>query len=231
MTTHHPYWLVTISLALALAPVVIGLFTSFIKVHIVLSFFRSGLGAQQVPSGLIILGLAVALTMTIMGPTINEFQTRMNEFPLHKLEKSPSAIKKEEVNSLLQPWREFLELHVGKRELLVFQKIAIQQKPKSEISELAEDGNSKASEIAWTVLLPAFVVTELREAFTIGFVILLPFLAIDLIVANLLAGVGMFMVSPVMISLPLKVALFTFADGWLLLSKGLTESYLLSGSL
>ena len=222
MSGQHPYWLIVVSVTLAFTPIVVGLFTSFIKVHVVLSFFRSGLGAQQVPSGLIILGLSVALTLSIMTPTIEAFQEGLNAFPLKTLQSSPEKLKAQQIEDLLLPWREFLLKHTGRRELLVFQKI-------SSPDEVLSSEDESFDAVGWSTLLPAFVVTELREAFLIGFVILLPFLAIDLVVANILAGVGMFMVSPVMISLPLKVALFTFADGWLLLTRGLAESYLFVG--
>jgi type III secretory pathway component EscR len=235
MNSHHPYWLVAISFSLALAPIVVGLFTSFIKVHVVLSFFRSGLGAQQVPSGLVILGIAIALTLSIMTPTIDAFQEKLSAFPMEQFQKNPQKVKGTVIQDLLSPWHAFLEAHTGERELAMFQELEVAQREiqrkaveeDPENSDGIEPAPKESSEIArWNVLLPAFVVTELKEAFIVGFVILLPFLAIDLIVANILAGMGMFMVSPVMISLPLKVALFTFADGWLLLTKGLTESYL-----
>ena len=228
LENHHPYWLVLISLLLALAPVVVGLFTAFIKIHVVLSFFRSGLGAQQIPSGLVILGLSIALTFSVMTPTLTACEATLASFPWKKLERSPDKIKRSDLEPIIAPWREFLEKHTGEREKRVFERLS-GNRPVMSDEESAGAEVQSVSETSWSVLLPAFVVTELKEAFLIGFMLLLPFLAIDLIVANILAGVGMFMVSPVMISLPLKVALFVFADGWLLLTKGLVESYRVLG--
>jgi flagellar biosynthesis protein FliP len=227
-TAPHPYWLVFASLSLALVPILVGLCTSFVKVQVVLSFFRSGLGAQQVPSGLVILGLSLAMTGVIMAPTIERFHEQVTSFPWKNVQNNPINLTKEEIANLTDPWYQFLLRHSGEREIEAF---AARLKP---IQNIEEDTNQESQEpvvneeakvIPWHVLLPAFLVSELKEAFIIGFIVLIPFLVIDLIVANILAGVGMFMVSPVMISLPLKVALFTFADGWLLLAGGLTASY------
>lgn len=221
-STQHPYWFVIISFVLALTPLLVGLFTSFMKIHIVLSFFRSGLGAQQVPGGLVLFGISVALTLSVMHPTLESFYSQLQKFPLEKLATTPQKVTHDEISNVLSPWKEFLTRHVGAREKEVFQEFV--ERP--EVSMGNEEKTSQAGgELKWTVLLPAFIVTELKEAFLIGFVIMIPFLVIDLVVANILAGIGMFMVSPVMISLPLKIALFTFADGWLLLTTGIVQSY------
>ncbi|MGA1190877.1 MAG: EscR/YscR/HrcR family type III secretion system export apparatus protein [Bdellovibrionota bacterium] len=227
-STQHPYWFVIISFALALTPLLVGLFTSFMKIHIVLSFFRSGLGAQQVPGGLVLFGISVALTLSVMHPTLESFYSQLQKFPLEKLATTPQKVTQDEISNVLSPWKEFLTRHVGAREKEVFQEFV--ERP--EVSMGNEEKVSQAGgELKWTVLLPAFIVTELKEAFLIGFVIMIPFLVIDLVVANILAGIGMFMVSPVMISLPLKIALFTFADGWLLLTTGIVQSYSIGGGI
>lgn len=231
-SAQHPYWFVIISFALALTPLLIGLFTSFMKIHIVLSFFRSGLGAQQVPGGLVLFGISIALTLSVMHPTLDSFYTQLQKFPLDKLARTPQALTQDEVNNVLSPWRDFLTRHVGAREKEVFQGfVEGHEESIAKEEKRSETGEELKPVVSWTVLLPAFIVTELKEAFLIGFVIMIPFLVIDLVVANILAGIGMFMVSPVMISLPLKIALFTFADGWLLLTTGIVQSYSLSGGV
>jgi len=226
-SAQHPYWLVFVSMGLALTPLLVGLFTSFMKIHIVLSFFRAGLGAQQVPGGLVLLGISFALTLSVMHPTIDDFHTRLKTFPVERLSTDPLTVAREEMTDLFSPWRDFLRRHSGTRELKIFSDMNDNPSHNEAQGTLVE----KESRDSWTVLLPAFVVTELKEAFLMGFVIMIPFLVIDLIVANILAGIGMFMVSPVMISLPLKIALFTFADGWLLLTTGLVQSYRLTGGV
>lgn len=231
-STQHPYWFVIISFALALTPLLIGLFTSFMKIHIVLSFFRSGLGAQQVPGGLVLFGISVALTLSVMHPTLESFYARLQKFPLEKLATTPQKLTHHEISDVLSPWKEFLTRHVGAREKEVFQEFVERPEVSMENGEEKnQSGEELQPEVSWTVLLPAFIVTELKEAFLIGFVIMIPFLVIDLVVANILAGIGMFMVSPVMISLPIKIALFTFADGWLLLTTGIVQSYALGGGI
>ncbi|MCB0335660.1 MAG: EscR/YscR/HrcR family type III secretion system export apparatus protein, partial [Bdellovibrionales bacterium] len=122
------------------------------------------------------------------------------------------------VKGVFEPFAEFMRFHSGKRELETLQRLA----PSLE-RELSQDSSDEPT--ALHIALPAFVLTELKEAFAMGFVLLLPFLAIDLIVANILVGLGMFMVSPVMVALPLKLLLFIMADGWLLLTQGLIRSY------
>lgn len=230
-STQHPYWFVIISFALALTPLLVGLFTSFMKIHIVLSFFRSGLGAQQVPGGLVLFGISVALTLSVMHPTLESFYAELQKFPLEKLATTPQKLTHDEINNVLSPWKEFLTRHVGSREKEVFQEFVQRPEVSLEDEKKSQAGEELKTEVSWTVLLPAFIVTELKEAFLIGFVIMIPFLVIDLVVANVLAGIGMFMVSPVMISLPLKIALFTFADGWLLLTTGIVQSYALGGGI
>ena len=223
MNALHPYWLIIASAILAIIPVAIGICTSFVKMHIVLSFFRSGLGAQQVPSGLVIFALSAALSVVVMTPVFESIKERADDFPWKTLEHNPSEISEAEINTLLDPWYQFLLEHSGERELLAFSKQDFENTGEESVSDLVVE---KQERVPLAALLPAFFITELREAFLMGFIVLIPFLVIDLIVANILAGVGMFMVSPVMISLPIKVALFVFADGWLLLTEGLTAGYL-----
>ena len=216
MTTTHPFWIILATLVIALMPIVVGVATSYIKVTVVLGLLKSGIGAQQVPGTVVVMALACAITMYVMGPTIDETVTRARGINFEALAREPSTENIRALGPLLEPWKNFMESHVGERERQAF--TALRSSDKS--------GSSSEGELlSMRELVPAFVLSELKESFAMGFVLLLPFLVIDLIVANVLAGMGMFMVSPAMISLPLKLILFVVADGWLLLTRGLIVSY------
>ena len=239
----HPWWLIILSLSISLLPMLMGMASAYIKMSIVLNLLRSGFGAQGVPSGLVIMALSTALTCLVMGPVLEESLTKAENIDLATLEKSPNKKLLEQISPVLEPWKTFLEKHAGEREIQVLLEtrqagkvVATEQKttadtqaadvlatekPAAEVTDKTE--NSTAG--SFGILLPAFLLTELREAFAMGFALLIPFLALDLIVANILTGMGMQMASPSMIALPLKVLLFLLVDGWLLLSRGLVFSY------
>jgi type III secretory pathway component EscR len=231
--TMHPVWLVLVAAAFAAIPIVLGLFTAYVKISVVLGLLRSALGTQQVPSGLVIMALSLSLTLYTMGPVLDESVKALDEKKLQSLMETPTLAGFSALTPALAPFRTFLLAHSGSRELRVLTDLAARQtharseQPKEEAPSALEFKEAPAPEsIPLSALLPAFVLTELKEAFAMGFVLLLPFLVIDLIVANVLVGMGMMMVSPVMVSLPLKLVLFVVADGWLLLAKGLLQSYL-----
>jgi len=241
VTHTNPFWIVGMTFVVALLPVLAGLLTSYIKVSIVLGMLRSALGAQQVPSGLVVMALSMALTGFIMGPTIEETFEIAEGIDFEVIKEAPSIDSISAFAPLLDPWRNFMMKHTGSRELAVFEGLAnsvdypnATEAPADTAEhsvggfeiELLVDEVFDPEKISLRILIPAFVLSELKGAFAMGFVLLLPFLVVDLIVANVLVGMGMFMVSPVMISLPLKLMLFVVADGWLLLSKGLIESYM-----
>lgn len=217
----HPAWFVSGSLVVALLPVLVGLATSYLKVSVALGVLRNGFGAQQVPSGLVILVLSVAVTLQVMRPVFSEIKVEALQGAID-LRQPPSAETVQVFAPLVAPWRRFLELHTGVHELAMLHsfstKAVAAQGPQIPVIVQVED-------VSLIDLLPAFVMTELKQGLTIGFVLLLPFLVIDLIVANVLAGMGMSMVSPPMVALPLKLLLFVSADGWLLIVKGLIASY------
>jgi len=240
ITHTNPFWIIVTTFAVALLPVLAGLLTSYIKVSIVLGMLRSALGAQQVPSGLVVMALSIALTGFIMAPTIEKTFQIADTIDFSLIKEAPSLDSISAFAPLLEPWREFMSKHSGSREIAVFEGLAEaidyadSERPVDSVAEnllllpIEVEGEATSEEhISLRVLIPAFVLSELKGAFAMGFVLLLPFLVVDLIVANVLVGMGMFMVSPVMISLPLKLMLFVVADGWLLLSKGLIESYMM----
>lgn len=207
----HPYMLLVSAFVLGFVPIAVGACTSYLKISIVLGMLRNALGTQHAPGALIVMVLSVALSMYVMQPVIDQTLSAAQSLPLQTVFEKPSLDGLRKLEPLAAPWRGFMEKHAGKREVRTFASL---------------DGAPAASaENSWRVLLPAFVVSELKQAFAMGFVLLLPFLVIDLIVANILVGMGMQMVSPVMIALPLKLLLFVLSDGWLLLSRGLILSY------
>ena len=207
----NPTWLVCVAFGLGVLPILAGLVTSYVKVSIVFGLLRSALGTQQAPGALVVAAISIATSALIMGPVIEESATKVTAQQLESLIQKPSLAGFKEVSVALEPWRAFLKKHSGKREHESFMRLSRQRDPGREDS--------------FSVLIPAFILSEVKEAFVMGFVLLLPFLAVDLIVANLLVGLGMSMVTPALISLPLKLILFVSADGWLMLVEGLVHSY------
>ncbi len=214
----NPIWLIIFGTVAALMPLIIGLLTSYLKVSIVLNVLKNALGTQQVPSSLVVMALSMALTFHIMSPQLNTSFAELNKI---KFPKKIENIDVEKFKVVALPWIEFLKKHAGERELKVLKQGSKKKKINSE-----EEVEKEITDLK--TIVPAFVLTELKEAFSMAFVVLLPFMVIDLIVANILVGLGMHMLSPVMISLPLKILLFVVSDAWLLLTKGLVESYSLS---
>lgn len=232
MSTSNPIWLVVVAGVMALLPLLVGLVTSYIKISVVLGMLKSGIGAQGVPSAIVIMALSLAMTLFIMGPVLTETATVADTLDYSAISKEPNRKNIETLLPLVEPWKVFMSKHAGNRELSTLEHLARGQKAKVEdnkkdqkieptnISDSADIGRNTMS-----ILIPAFILTELKEAFAMGFVLLLPFLAVDLIVSNILVGLGMNMVSSSMVALPLKLMIFVLADGWLLLSKGLVTSY------
>lgn len=239
MDTLHPTWLIVGSVVLAVVPMLVGLATSYTKMSIVFGMLRSGLGAQQVPSALVVMALSLALSVYVMAPVAEESFRVASGINLSLGGNAPTLSELQRFQPLLDPWRAFMQKHAGERELKVLLELSstthskgaptdgaavlpsqdsVEQPPAEAVAQRTDASSLR-------VLLPAFILTEVKEAFAMAFVLLLPFLAIDLIVSNILAGMGMMMVSPTMISLPLKLILFVVSDGWLLLSKGLIFSY------
>ena len=220
----NPFVLILLTAIIALFPIVIGLATAYLKVSIVLNLLRSAIGTQHVPSGLVTMALSLALTLYIMQPVLQETAAKAAALDLGSAVRTLGPSTLQMISSILTPWRDFLLKHAGKKEIQMISGLN-RSNPPGERDAAAEDSKTASAPVHISVLLPAFILSELKEAFAMGFALLLPFLAVDMIVANLLVGMGMYMVSPVMIALPLKLLLFVAADGWILVAKGLVSSY------
>lgn len=193
---------------LTLAPAILMMMTGFVRIVVVLGFVRRAMGIQEVPPNQVILGLALFLTLFVMTPTIkkvnaNAIQPYMNETL------SPG----EAYEAGIEPIRDFLFVHCRKADLALFIRLADMEKPRTKV------------DVPTHVLIPAFMISELKTAFIIGFVIYIPFLIIDMVVASILLSMGMMMLPPAIISLPFKVLLFVLVDGWNLVIGSLMRSF------
>jgi flagellar biosynthetic protein FliP len=193
---------------LSVAPSVLVLCTSFTRVVIVLSLTRNAIGIPTVPPQQVIVGLSVFLTLFIMGPTLSQMKSEALDPLLDGTITTSQALDRAE-----GPLREFLLAHTREGELQLFLDASKTQTP------VARD------EVPLTALVPAFVLSELKSGFIIGFVIFIPFLVIDLVVSAVLMGLGMMMLPPSLVSLPFKLLLFVMLDGWLLVVGTLLTSY------
>lgn len=200
--------LVAIMTILSLAPSILIMMTSFTRIIVVLSFLRTAIGIQQTPPNTVMISLALFLTFFIMAPTFqkayeNGLQPLINE-------------EIDEVTAFergLEPFKEFMLHHVRETDLELF-------------TELSESGPyTEPMDIPIQVLIPSFMISELRRAFEIGFMLFLPFLIIDMVTASILMSMGMMMLPPVMISLPFKIVFFVLVDGWYLISGSLIQSF------
>jgi type III secretion protein R len=202
---------------LALAPFVAVMVTSFTKIVVVLSLLRNALGLQQVPPNVVINGLAIILSIYIMYPVLLDSYGTIEQHATGGSQKSLDARQLIDlITTGKEPLRSFLVKHSSDGERAFFLHTAQQLLPKNTAPVGADD---------YVVVVPAFTVTELTTAFQIGFLIFLPFLVIDLIVANILLALGMMMLSPTTVSLPFKLMLFVFLDGWAKLVHGLILTY------
>jgi flagellar biosynthetic protein FliP len=194
-------------LAIALGPAVLAMVTSFARIIVVLHFLRSALGTQQIPPNQVLLGLALFLTIFSMGPTLREVNDQALQ-PFSKGQITSAAIQRAEA-----PLRAFMFKHADERDVDLFVRLGKLPRPKTR------------ADVPTTALIPAFIISELKTAFEIGFLIYLPFLVIDLVVASTLMSMGMFMLPPVLLSLPFKILLFILIDGWHLLAESLVRSF------
>ena len=194
-------------LLLSLAPFVLVMSTSFVRIIVVLSLVRSAIGAAALPPNTVLTGLALVLTMVIMSPTIGAISTRAIE-PYARGRLSQSAL----IERASTPLRAFMLRQTRANDIALFARVARRPVEPPTLTPMF-------------ILIPAFVVGELRSAFAIGFALYLPFVAIDLAVASILMGLGMFMLSPPVISLPAKLLLFVMVDGWALVCGGVVSSF------
>jgi len=195
---------------LSIAPYILVMTTSFIRVTIVLSFIRTALGTQQVPPTQVLMGLALFITLYVMMPVGEKINETALEPFMKKEIKSDEFIKRAWV-----PIRNFQLRQTRDKDLMLFVKLAHKDPASFKNRE----------ELPMHIILPAFVLSEIKTAFEIGFVIYLPFLVIDMVVASVLMSMGMFMLSPMQISMPFKLLLFVMIDGWGLIIENLVKSF------
>jgi type III secretion protein R len=214
----RPIVLVVALAIVSLLPFAFMTVTAFVKIATVLQIVRSAIGAQGIPSSTIIMALSAALTVVAMAPVGDKIATRAAPL-LSGKEADTVALVRAGVDAVREPLREFLKANSSDVERERFLEVARRARGESQ-GPLGEVG---ADDL--TVVLPAFIVTELREAFAVGFLIYLPFLVIDLVISNLLLALGMQMMSPTQVSLPFKLLLFVAIDGWSLLARALVTGY------
>ncbi len=208
---------------LSLLPFLLMMSTSFVKFSVVFAILRSALGLQQVPPPAVTTGLALVLTAYVMAPVGTQAYDAVQPLLMESSGQdvvSPGGAQMvlEAVSRAREPLRAFLFKHAHPKERAAFHQMALRMGPPSWKESLKDTD--------LLVLVPAFTVSELTEAFMIGFLIFLPFLVIDMVVSNLLLAMGMHMLSPVTISMPFKLLLFVLVDGWDLLVRGLVQGYL-----
>jgi len=194
---------------LTLAPAILILMTSFTRLAVVFTFLRQAVGTQQTPSNQIIAGLALFLTFFIMMPVWQKINNNALQPYLHEEISQGDAFKE-----AMTPIRTFMFRQTREKDLSLFVNMAKMNKPKNK------------DDIPITVLIPAFVISELKTAFIIGFVLYVPFLVIDMVVASVLLSMGMMMLPPIMISLPFKLMLFVLVDGWNLIVGSMVKSFI-----
>ena len=230
-----PFSLIVLFVGLSLLPFVAMIATSYLKIVVVMPLIRNALGIQSIPPNMVINALAMILTFYIMAPVASE-SWGIAQKELGKQAASASgatqaakppnqqpaalSISTEAIGKAAEPFRKFLSDHTSARERAFFVSTA----------ETLWGKNGEPAVVdseSFYILLPSFCVSELTKAFQIGFLVYLPFIAIDIIVSNILLAMGMMMVSPVTISLPFKLLLFVMVNGWTLLIQGLVRGYLL----
>jgi flagellar biosynthetic protein FliP len=193
---------------ISLAPSLLMMTTSFTRIVVVLSFLRSALGTQQAPSNQIVIGLSLFLTFFIMAPVWEQ----VNSQALQPY-RAQQITQEEALKRGIAPVRKFMLSQVREKDLALFINLSKLPRPRS------------ADEIPTLTLIPAYMVSELKTAFQIGFLIFIPFLVLDMVVASVLMSMGMMMLPPVMISLPFKILLFVLVDGWGLVIGSLVKSF------
>lgn len=192
---------------LALAPSILIMLTSFTRIIIVLHFVRSAIGTQTAPPNQVLIGLALFLTLFIMWPTF----TAINEQAIQPLDKG-EITQQEAMDAGMAPLRNFMYGQTQEKDLNMF-------------CEIADVTYKDYDDVPFVVLVPSFIVSELRTAFIIGVVIYIPFIVIDMVVSSILMSMGMMMLPPTTISLPFKILLFILADGWNLVIGGLVKTF------
>lgn len=193
---------------LSIAPSILLMTTCFTRIIIVLSFIRNALGLQQTPPNQVIIGIALFLSFFIMTPVINDIKVTAYEPYMENQINTEQALKLAE-----KPLKDFMLKQIHRKDINLFLNLANEEPPET------------YEEIPMNIVIPSFIISELKKAFQIGFFILLPFIIIDMVVSSTLMSMGMMMLPPVMISLPFKIMLFVLVDGWNLVIKTLLTSF------
>lgn len=220
MIGDNPINLVVILGLMALVPFFLMMVTSFVKIAVVLSILRTAIGVQQAPPNQVITGLAMILSLYVMAPVATESWEAAQPY-VQQLETGEQSASFSSYREMLTvsagPLKKFLMKHANEDERILLHELAIQLRPEEQQADVHPDD--------LLIAIPAFVLTELAEAFTIGFILFVPFLLVDLVVANVLLSLGMHMLSPTTVSLPFKLLLFVLVDGWYLVIRGLILGY------
>lgn len=218
----RPLVLLVALAAMALLPFVLMMVTSFVKVAVVLSIVRSALGTPNMPPTAVITGLAILLTVYVMAPVGRQIYDEAR--PVVEASKGKPLLAATTVDLALraadrakEPVRAFLLRHSHEKDRSMLLDIARRMRPAAERDQVTERD--------FLVVVPAFVISELKEAFQIGFILFVPFLVVDMVVSNILLALGMHMLSPTTVALPFKLLLFVLVDGWHLITRGLVLGY------
>ena len=212
--------MIALMTVLSVAPGLLVVMTSFTRFVIVFSMLRSALGLNQTPPNMVLSAMALFMTFFVMQPVLDEAWTGGIQ-PLIE----NTITEEQALTRVGEPFRRFMAANTREKDLGLFEDIAARSAGASATPPVTDPGALPA----WRVLVPAFMISELRRAFSIGFLLYLPFIAIDLIVASILMSAGMMMLPPVLVALPFKVIFFVLIDGWYMLAGSLMEGYLPAG--
>jgi flagellar biosynthetic protein FliP len=193
---------------LSLLPAILVMFTSFTRIVVVLSFLRQAIGSQQIPPNPVIIGLSLFLSLFVMYPTVTTVNRESITPYIERQISLPEALQRAE-----DPMKGFMLRQTREKDIALFLKLGKEKPP------------AAAKDLSMRILVPAFAISELKSAFEIGFLLFLPFLIIDMVVASVLLSMGMMMLPPVMVSLPFKLLLFVLVDGWNLVVGSLVRSF------
>jgi type III secretion protein R len=220
--TSRPLVMIFAMAALSLVPFALILMTSFVRIAVVLSILKSAIGTPSIPPNQVITGLSLLLTLYVMAPTGERIYKAVE--PVLGRGAGADLVSGESVAALeaaalraKEPIRDFLLKHSAPRDRTMFFNLALRMRTPAERVGITDRD--------LLVVVPAFLTSELRRAFEVGFLLFVPFLVVDMVIANLLLALGMHMLSPTTVSLPFKLLLFVLADGWQLILRGLVESY------
>jgi type III secretion protein R len=221
--TSKPLVMIFAMAALSLIPFALLLVTSFVRIAVVLSILKGAIGTPQIPPNQVVTGLALLLTLYVMAPTGERIYRAIE--PVMNRGAGAELVSGESVAALeaaalraKEPMRDFLLKHAAPRDRALFFNLALRMRTPAERVGVTDRD--------LLIIVPAFLTSELRRAFEVGFLLFVPFLVVDMVIANLLLALGMHMLSPTTVSLPFKLLLFVLADGWQLVLRGLVESYI-----